>query len=43
VAQRNAPRVLGTTAALNAWRTANERGHTLLLKILGASARRTAR
>jgi hypothetical protein len=34
VAQRNAPRVLGTTAALNAWRTANERGHTLLLKIL---------
>jgi hypothetical protein len=32
--QRNAPRVLGTTAALNAWRTANEQGHTLLLKIL---------
>jgi hypothetical protein len=34
VAQRNAPRVLGTTAALNAWSTANERGHALLLKIL---------
>src|SRR4051794_34349503 len=34
VAQRNAPRVLGTTAALNAWRKANEQGHTLLLKIL---------
>jgi hypothetical protein len=34
VAQRNAPRVLGSAAALNAWRTANERAHTLLLKIL---------
>ena len=34
VAQRNAPRVLGSTAALNAWSTANERGHALLLKIL---------
>src|SRR5215216_1002080 len=34
VADRNAPRVLGSAAALKAWRTANERGHTLLLKVL---------
>ena len=34
VAQNNAPRVLGSAAALNAWSTANERGHALLLKIL---------
>ena len=34
VAQRNAPRVLGSAAALKAWRTANRRGHVLLLKIL---------
>lgn len=34
VAQRNAPRVLGSAAALNAWSTANRRGHVLLLKIL---------
>jgi hypothetical protein len=34
VAQRNAPRVLGSAAALNAWRKANREGHTLLLRIL---------
>jgi putative oligomerization/nucleic acid binding protein len=34
VAQRNAPRVLGSAAALNAWTKANRRGHVLLLKIL---------
>jgi hypothetical protein len=34
VAQRNAPRVLGSTAALTAWRKANREGHALLLRLL---------
>jgi hypothetical protein len=33
-AQNNAPRLLGSTAALNAWRKANREGHTLLLRVL---------
>jgi hypothetical protein len=34
VARRNAPRVLGTEAALNAWRRANEAAHATLLAIV---------
>jgi hypothetical protein len=34
VAQRNAPRVLGSAAALNAWETANRDAHRTLLNII---------
>lgn len=34
VARRNAPRVLGTEPALNAWRRANEAAHATLLAIV---------
>jgi hypothetical protein len=34
IAQRNAPRVLGTAAALNAWQTANRTAHDKLLDII---------
>src|SRR5262245_3074485 len=34
VARRNAPRVLGTAAALTAWRQANETAHALLIKVV---------
>jgi MFS family permease len=36
VAQRNAGRVLGTSAALQAWETANEAAHKSLLRILNS-------
>lgn len=38
VARRNAPRVLGTEAALNAWRRANEAAHATLLAIVEGDA-----
>ena len=34
VARRNAPRLLGSAAALNAWRTANEAAHKRVLQII---------
>lgn len=34
VAEEQAPKVLGTAAALSAWRRANERGHELFLRVL---------
>ena len=34
IARRNAPRVLGTAAALNAWETANRTAHDTLLDII---------
>ena len=34
VARRNAPRLLGTAAALNAWKTANREAHQTLLRIV---------
>ena len=34
VARRNAPRLLGTAAALNAWKTANREAHKTLLNIV---------
>jgi hypothetical protein len=34
VARRNAPRVLGSAAALTAWRDANREAHDLLLKVV---------
>jgi hypothetical protein len=34
IARRNAPRVLGTAAALNAWETANRTAHDTLLNIV---------
>ena len=40
VAQKNAPRLLGTAAALNAWRVTNRAGHVVLLQLL--SSDRTA-
>jgi hypothetical protein len=38
VAQRNAGRVLGTPAALQAWETANRTAHETLLRILNSNA-----
>ena len=38
VAQRNAGRVLGTDAALQAWETANRTAHETLLKIINSDA-----
>ena len=38
VAQRNAGRVLGTDAALNAWETANRTAHETLLRIIESDA-----
>jgi len=38
IAQRNAGRVLGTDAALNAWRSANETAHRTLLRIVESNA-----
>jgi hypothetical protein len=34
IARRNAPRVLGTAAALNAWETANRTAHNTLLDVI---------
>src|SRR3954454_7468251 len=38
VAQRNAGRVLGTDAALQAWETANRKAHETLLRIINSDA-----
>src|SRR3954454_14449984 len=38
VAQRNAGRILGTNAALNAWESANETAHRTLLRIIESNA-----
>jgi Short C-terminal domain len=40
VAQRNAPRVLGTDAALNAWEAANRTAHQTLLRLVESDVAR---
>src|SRR5262245_34516409 len=38
VAKRNAPRILGTDAALTAWKEANRKAHETLLRIIESDA-----